>query len=436
MKLRNLMASILLVAFVAFTPSAWAQTEIQWWHAMEGALGETVNRIARDYNAAQSTYKLTPVYKGGYEDTMTAGIAAFRAKQQPHIIQIFDAGAATIINAKGAVFPVQDLLSKHGVGFDANNYISGVRSFYSDSSGKMVGMPFNSSTPVMYYNKNAFQKAGLTLPPATWEDFEMRVAPALKDAGYVPLAQSHSPWIFSENFHSRHNLPMATNNNGFGGLETKILYNNPGMVTHWSKLKEWQDKGFYNYYGRAWCDNQNGFVNHVVGIWLGSSGSFGGLKNTAKFPFGTTYLPYWHAVTKKPTNTFIGGAALFAMSGHSDAEYKGVANFFEYLTKPEVQFMWHRETGYVAITNAAYDLAKSEGYYKDNPDAEIGILQLNLPGGDHSKGYQLGFYVQVREVMYEEYDKLFAGKQDAKTALANIEDGANKLLAKFARTYN
>ena len=113
MKLRKLMASILLVAFVAFTPSAWAQTEIQWWHAMEGALGETVNRIARDYNAAQSTYKLTPVYKGGYEDTMTAGIAAFRAKQQPHIIQIFDAGAATIINAKGAVFPVQDLSLIH-----------------------------------------------------------------------------------------------------------------------------------------------------------------------------------------------------------------------------------------------------------------------------------------------------------------------------------
>ncbi len=436
MNLKNLVKGALLGVSMTAATAAFAATEIQWWHAMEGNLGETVNQIAKDFNASQSEYKLTPVFKGGYEDTMTAGIAAFRAKQQPHIIQIFDAGAATIINAKGAVLPVQDLLAKYGVGFDANNYISGVRSFYADGTGKMVGMPFNSSTPVMYYNKDAFQKAGLTLPPATWEDFESRVAPALKEAGYIAMAQSHSPWIFSENFHSRHNLPMATNNNGFGGLDTKILYNNPAMVAHWSKMKEWQDKGFYKYYGRAWGDNQNAFVNEEVAIWFGSSGSFGGLKNSAKFDFGTTYLPYWQSVTNKPTNTFIGGAALFAMSGHSDEEYRGVAKFFEYLTKPEVQFYWHRETGYVPITNAAYELARSEGYYRDNPDAEVGILQLNLPGGEYSKGYQLGFYVQVREVMYEEFDKLFAGKEDAKTALANIEDGANKLLTKFARTYN
>ena len=432
--MKKLIAS--MIAGVCLSTAANAATEITWWHAMGGNLGETVNAIAKDFNASQSDVILTPVYKGGYEDTMTAGIAAFRAGEQPHIIQIFDAGAATIINAKGAVLPVEDLLSKHGVGFDKNNYISGVRSFYADNAGKMVGMPFNSSTPVMYYNKEAFKKAGLTLPPATWEDYEMRVAPALKKAGYIGLAQSHSPWIFSENFHSRHNLPMATNNNGFGGLETQILYNNDAMITHYSKLAEWQDKGYYKYFGRAWGDNQNAFVNQDVAIWLGSSGSFGGLKKSAEFEFGTTYLPYWHAITQEPTNTFIGGAALFSMSGFSDEEYQAVAKFFEFLTDAETQFFWHRETGYVAITNAAYELAKSSGYYNENPDAEIGILQLNLPGGDHSKGYQLGFYVQVREVMYEEYDKLFTGKQDAKKTMANIEVGANKLLDKFARTYN
>ena len=179
--MKKLIAS--MIAGVCLSTAANAATEITWWHAMGGNLGETVNAIAKDFNASQSDVILTPVYKGGYEDTMTAGIAAFRAGEQPHIIQIFDAGAATIINAKGAVLPVEDLLSKHGVGFDKNNYISGVRSFYADNAGKMVGMPFNSSTPVMYYNKEAFKKAGLTLPPATWEDYEMRVAPALKKAG-------------------------------------------------------------------------------------------------------------------------------------------------------------------------------------------------------------------------------------------------------------
>lgn len=429
------MRSLITAAALLLAVTAQAKTEITFWHAMGGQLGETVNQIAKDFNASQSDYALTPVYKGGYEDTMTSGIAAFRAKQQPHVIQIFDAGAATIINAKGAVLPVQDLLTRYGVGFNANDYIAGVRNFYADNSGKMVGMPFNSSTPVLYYNKEAFANAGLTLPPATWEDFESRVAPALKKAGYVGLSQSHSPWIFSENFHSRHNLPLATANNGFGGLGAEILYNNDAMKTHFGKLVEWQKEGFYKYYGRAWGDNQTPFTQGEVAMWLGSSGSFGGLKQAAKFDFGTTYLPYWQAVTQEPTGTFIGGAALFAMSGHSDAEYKGVAKFFEYLTKPEVQFMWHRETGYVPITNAAYDLAKSSGYYKENPDAEVGIQQLNLPVGEHSKGYQLGFYVQVREVMYENYDKLFAGSQDVNATFKNIEVGANDLLRKFEKTY-
>ncbi len=427
--------AILTAAAFLAASTVQAKTEITWWHAMGGQLGETVNEIAKRFNESQSEYQLTPVNKGGYEDTMTSGIAAFRANQQPHIIQIFDAGAATIINAKGAVLPVEDLLSQYGVGFDQSNYIAGVRNFYADNSGKMVGMPFNSSTPVLYYNKEAFQKAGLTLPPATWEDFESRVAPALERAGYVALSQSHSPWIFSENFHSRHNLPLATQNNGFGGLDAEILYNNDAMKTHYSKLVEWQDKGFYKYYGRAWGDNQTPFVQGEVAMWLGSSGSFGGLKESAEFDFGTTYLPYWQAITNEPTGTFIGGAALFAMSGHDDAEYEGVAAFFEFLTNPEIQFYWHRETGYVPITNAAYDLAKTSGYYKENPDAEVGIQQLNLPVGEHSKGYQLGFYVQIREVMYENYDKLFSGSQNVETTFANIEAGGNDLLRKFEQTY-
>jgi sn-glycerol 3-phosphate transport system substrate-binding protein len=425
----------ILAATTAYAGGHSAATEITLWHAMGGQLGEITNELANRFNASQSDYKLTPVYKGGYEDTMTAGIAAFRAKQQPHVIQIFDAGAATIINAKGAVLPVEDLLNQYGVGFDANNYIAGVRNFYADNAGTMVGMPFNSSTPVLYYNKEAFTKAGLTLPPATWEDFETRVAPALKKAGYVALAQSHTPWIFSENFHSRHNLQMATANNGFGGLNAEILYNNPAMQTHFQKLVDWQKEGFYKYYGRAWGDNQAPFAAGEVAMWLGSSGSFGGLKQAAKFEFGTTYLPYWAAITNEPTGTFIGGAALFAMSGHDKKAYEGVAKFFEFLTNPEIQFYWHRETGYVPITNASYELAKSSGYYKENPDAEVGIQQLNLPVGDWSKGYQLGFYVQVREVMYGEYDKLFSGQQDVKTTFANIEKGGNELLRRFEKTY-
>lgn len=427
-------AAAAAVAFSGLTSAAQAATEIQWWHAMGGRLGEVVNEITAKFNASQSEYKLIATYKGGYEDTMTAGISAFRAKKQPHVIQIFDAGAATIINAKGATFPVADLLNKHGVGFNINDYITGVRYFYADSGGKMIGLPFNSSTPLLYYNKDAFQKAGISSPPETWEELE-QIAPKLKAAGYTALAQSHSPWIFSENFHSRHNLQLASANNGYDSTDAKIMYNNKHMIHHWTKVKEWLDKGWYGFYGRGWGDNQDAFLKQEVAMWLGSSGSFGGLRKSAKFKFGTSYLPYWKSIIAEPKGTFIGGAALFAMSGHSDEEYKGVAKFFEFMTNPQTQLFWHKETGYVAITNQAYEDAKAQGYYNEVPDAEFGILQLNQPAGEWTKGYRLGYYVQIREVMYKHYDRIFSGDSSVADAFADMEKEANALLVRFHDTY-
>ena len=426
----------LLTAWLAtFASGAWAQTEIQFWHAMGGRLGEVVEEVAQKYNESQSDYVLVTTYKGGYEDTMTAGIAAFRAGQQPNIIQIFDAGAATIINAPGATIPVADLLDQYADGFNANDYIEGVRNFYADSEGKMIGMPFNSSTPLLYYNKDILAEAGVDAPPATWEEFEA-MAPKIKEAGYQALAQSHSPWIFSENFHSRHNIQLATGNNGYDSTDVTIMYNNDAMKTHWTKVKEWLDAGYYGFYGRGWGDNQDAFVQKKVAMWLGSSGSFGGLKASTDFEFGTAYLPYWKAIIDEPKSTFIGGAAVFAMAGKSEDENKATADFLNFLDSPEVQYFWHKETGYVPITNAAYELAKEDGYYESTPDAEIGILQLSQPGGEWTKGYRLGFYVQIREVMYKHYEGIFSGETSVDDAFAKIEEESNDLLARFHQTVN
>ena len=426
--------SLLLVAFFAMGMNLSASTNITWWHAMGGRLGEVVNEMAKNFNDSQSEYKINAIYKGGYEDTMTAGIAAFRAHKSPDIIQIFDAGAATIINAKGVVYPIADIFDKYGVKFNAENYISGVRNFYANSKGRMIGTPFNASTPVMYYNKDIFTKVGIKNPPKTWEEFE-KIAPKLKKAGYIGFSQSHSPWIFAENFQSRHNIMLANKNNGFDGLATKINYDNPAMVYHWDKLRSWLQEGYYKYYGKGWADNQQAFYDQKVAMWLGSSGSFGGLKKGAKFNFGTTYLPYWKKYIDKGAQTFIGGAALFVFSGKSDAKYKGIAKFLEFLTSPKMQYFWHKETGYVPITNAAYALAKKDGYYVANPDAEIGIKQLSLPAQKWTKGYRLGNYVQIREVMNVEFENILNGKKSASVALKDIDAKADKLLEKFARTY-
>ncbi len=430
----NMKFSTTAAAFALMAGTAFAETEITWWHAMGGQLGETVNKIAEDFNASQDEYRITPVYKGSYEETLTAGIAAFRAGEQPNIMQVFDAGAATVIGAKGATIPVQDLLASNGVEFDINDYIAGVRYFYADSDGKMIGMPFNSSTPIMYYNVDALEKAGVT-PPKTWEEFQSTTAPALKDAGYIALSQSHLPWIFTENFMSRHDLPFATNNNGYDGNDTQILVNNDAIKAHFTAVTEWKENGLFEWYGTGWGDNAKPFEEGKVAMWLGSSGSFGGLlQKDLPFEFSATELPYWEAVTTEPTQTFIGGAALFAMSGKSDEENKAAAEFFRFLTSPETQYFWHQETGYVPITEAAYEAAKKDGHYDRFPAAEVGVNQLQAKAGDNTKGYRMGFYVQIRDIMNREYGRILTGETDVETAFKTIEAEANVLLARFSKT--
>jgi sn-glycerol 3-phosphate transport system substrate-binding protein len=425
--------SMAALAISVSATSSMAATNITWWHGMGGRNGEVINEISQKFNASQAECALTPVSKGTYEEALASGIAAFRSGEQPNILQVFDAGAATIINAKGAVIPAEDLINNAGYKFDREAFIQGVRYFYADSEGKFVGMPFNSSAPIMYINTEAFKKAGVEVPK-TWEEFET-IAPKLKEAGYTALTASQLTWQFTENFFSRHNLQFATNNNGYDSVvDTKMNLTDPNLINMFEKLKSWADNGYYAYYGAGWADNQKPFEEGKVAMWIGSSGSFGGLQKTATMPFSADFLPYWKSVEGAGTNTFIGGAALFAMAGKPEAENNCSADFFQFLTSPEIQKFYHEATGYVAITNAAYELTKSEGYYEKQPVAEVGIKQLMLKGGDWSKGYRLGFYPQIRSIMEREYNRIFAGETTVKQAFETIEQEGNELLARFAKT--
>lgn len=425
--------SLAAISIALTATSSLAATNITWWHGMAGRNGEVINEVAQKFNAAQTACALTPVSKGTYEEALASGIAAFRSGEQPNILQVFDAGAATIINAKGAVVPAEDLIKEAGYDFDRNAFIEGVRYFYADSDGKFVGMPFNSSAPIMYINDEALKKAGVEAPK-TWEEFEA-AAPKLKEAGYIPLVQAQLTWQFTENFFSRNNIQFATNNNGYDSVvDTKLKVTDPNLVMMFEKLKSWADEGYFAYYGAGWNDNQKPFEENKVALWIGSSGSFGGLQKTAQMPFSANFLPYWGSIEGAGTNSFIGGAALFAMAGKPAEENKCVADFFQFLTSPEIQKFYHQATGYVAITKEAYELAKSEGYYEKTPVAEVGIKQLMLPAGEWSKGYRLGFYPQIREIMEREYGRIFSGETTVKDAFDTIEREGNELLARFAKT--
>lgn len=425
--------SMAVMAVSVSATSSMAATNITWWHGMGGRNGEVINEVSQKFNAAQTNCAITPVSKGTYEEALASGIAAFRSGDQPNILQVFDAGAATIINAKGAVIPAEDIITKAGYKFDREAFIPGVRYFYAAADGKFVGMPFNSSAPIMYLNTEALKKAGVEAPK-TWEEFEA-AAPKLKEAGFIPLVQTQLTWEFTENFFSRNNLQFATNNNGYDSVvDTKLKVTDPNLIMMFEKLKSWKDQGYFAYYGAGWNDNQKPFEENKVALWIGSSGSFGGLQKTAQMPFSATFLPYWGSIKGAGTNSFIGGAALFAMSGKPEAENKCVADFFQFLTSPEIQKFYHEATGYVAITKAAYELTKKEGYYEKQPVAEVGIKQLSLQGGEWSKGYRLGFYPQIRAIMEREYGRIFSGEVSVKDAFNIIEKEGNELLARFAKT--
>lgn len=413
--------------------SALAVTEIQWWHAMGGALGEKLTAIAEGFNQSQSEYKVVPVYKGTYAETMTAGIAAFRSKQPPHILQVFEVGTATMMAAKGAIKPVYELMTETGEPFDPKAYLSAVTGYYSTADGKMLSLPFNSSTPILYYNKDGFKQAGLDpeTPPKTWPEVE-EYAKKLVAAGFqCGFSTSWTSWIHMENFSAWHNQPVGTKANGFQGLDTEFVFNTPLLVKHIQQLSDWQKDKIFAYGGRT-NKGSSKFSSGECAMYTESSAGYAGFKSTAKFEFGTGMLPYWPGAPGAPQNTIIGGASLWVMAGLPAEDYKGVAKFFSYLSSPEVQADWHQFSGYLPITTAAYELTKKSGFYEQKPGTETPILQMTLHApNENSMGIRFGNFPQMRDIMDDEFEAIFAGKKTAEQGMADAVKAGNELLRKF-----
>ncbi|MGC1439216.1 MAG: sn-glycerol-3-phosphate ABC transporter substrate-binding protein UgpB [Burkholderiaceae bacterium] len=416
---------------LALSSGAIAATEIQWWHAMGGVNNERVDKIAADFNKMQSDYKVVPSNKGNYTETMTAAVAAFRAKKQPHIVQVFEVGTATMMAAKGAIYPIEQLMKDAGEKFDKADYLPAVISYYQTPDGELLSMPFNSSTPVLWYNKDAFKKAGIADAPTTWPEMET-ASRKLMDAGYkCGFSFGWQSWVMIENFSAWHNLPTGTKENGFAGLDTELSFNNAAVKKHIGNLGEWQKSKLFDYGGRR-GDSLPKFVNGECPMWLNSSAYYGAIAKQAKFEFGQAMLPYYPEVAAKPQNSIIGGATLWALKGHPQEEYKGVAKFMTYLSSPEVQAWWHQETGYVPITNAAYELSKKQGFYEKSPGTDTAIKQLSLnQPTPNSRGLRYGSFVQIRDIINEELEAVWNGSKPADKAMDDSVSRGNALLRKF-----
>ncbi|MCS2610386.1 sn-glycerol-3-phosphate ABC transporter substrate-binding protein UgpB [Halomonas dongshanensis] len=430
------------IAAATFGVSAQAATEISWWHSMGGELGERLNGLAEAFNATQDEYRVVPSYRGEYEQTMVNTIAAFRAGEQPHLVQIYEVGTGTMMAARGAIYPVFELMEEHGNDFDATDYLPVVTGYYTDTDGNMLSMPFNSSTPILYYNKDAFEAAGLDpdSPPTTWAEMgEMGQHIVDEGAASCGFTMAYAAnWIGLENFSALHNQPIGTLENGFGGLDTEFTFNGEVQARFWDQLKEWSDSGVYSYAGPAnGPDAAPSFYAGDCAMYMNSSASRADVLANSDFEVGFGMLPFYDDVEGAPQNSIIGGATLWVLSGHEDEEYTGVAEFLEYLSLPEVQAEWHQETGYLPITTAAFELSQEQGYYDDNPGADIAIEQINLnEPTENSKGLRFGNYPQVRMVLDEEFQAVLAGSKSGQQALDDAARRGNQILRDFESANN
>ena len=436
MSVRRSFAATLLAFSALHAAPALAQTEIHWWHAMTGANNNVVVKLAEDFNASQKDYKVVVTYKGSYADTMNAGIAAFRAGNAPHILQVFEVGTATMMAAKGAIKPVQDLMKDAGEKFDPKAYLPAVTGYYSTSKGEMLSFPFNSSSSVMWLNMDALKKAGIAKDQLkTWPQV-FDAAKKLKAAGYDKCGFSSAwiTWLNIEQFSVWHNVPLATKANGIDGFDTELKFNSPVHVKHLENLVELQKDKTFDYSGRT-NTGEGRFTAGECPIFLTSSGFYGNVKANAKFEWANAPMPYYPDVPGAPQNSTLGGASLWVMGGKKADEYKGVAKFFTFLSDTDRQAKLHTESGYLPITKAAYEKVKASGFYKTNPYLETPLIELtNKEPTENSRGLRLGNMVQMRDVWAEEFEAALAGKKSAKQALDEAVSRGNTMLRQFERT--
>lgn len=409
---------------------AFGATELQWWHAMSGANNAVVDQLAKEFNDSQKDYKVVPVFKGTYPEALNAGIAAFRAKQAPAILQVFDAGSGVMMGAEGAIMPAADVLKKAGFDFNKADYLPGIVSYYSKPDGTMLSFPYNSSSPILYYNKDIFKKAGLDTdnPPKTWNQV-FDAARKIKSSGAASCGFTSTwlTWIQTENYAAWNNVPYGTNENGLGGTDVKLEFNSPPFVQHFQAIADLAKDGTFRYGGRT-SEAKQLFTSGECGILTESSGGLGDIVK-AGIPYGIGQLPYDEG-EGRPQNTIPGGASLWVFAGKTDQEYKGIGEFFHFLSQTKIQARLHQVSGYLPVTMAAYDETKKSGFYQKNPGMETPILQMmGKPPTANSKGVRLVNLPQVRDIMNEEFEAMLAGKEDAKTALDKAVERGNAAIA-------
>ena len=420
-----------LVTLFAFSAAmVSAQTiELEFWHAMSGGRTAAVEKIVDGFNAEHDDINVTAQFTGSYAETLTQGISAVRSGNPPHIIQVYEVGTQTMLDSE-AIVPVYEIAEGK---IDFGSVIQPILNYYS-VDGKLYSMPFNSSTAMLYYNKDAFAAAGIENAPETWADVE-EMGLQIIDSGAANhgLSFGWPAWILEQMF-AYHNRPYANNMNGREGRASEVYLNNDFgkmVLGSWTDMVE---NDVIAYGGREYSANQD-FLAGEVAMLIQSTSSLSSIMDSADFEVGTTFLPRFEG--QGIGNSVIGGASLWVMQGHSDEEYDAVVEFFKYLSQTDVTIQWHKDTGYFPSTNAAVKTLMDDRWFSDNPNYLTAFLQV-LSGvqSPAANGVLLGNFVEIRDIVDTAVEEAFTGESSADEALDKAAGEANSVLEDYTELFN
>lgn len=412
--------------------AAFAQDKvsIEWWHAMSGRLGEIVDQLIVDFNASQDQYEIVGVNKGSYAETFAAMIAAYRVGQHPTLVQATERSFLTMLYSD-AIVPVGELMEQQGYEIDWDDFVGPVADFYIVDETPEA-LPFNSSTAILWYNADHFKAAGFEKPAETWQELEAQLY-ALKEQGVTKCSMALAGdfiWSMIEGYSAINDYPYATQANGYGGLDTEYIFNTTPVVGQVERMKKWIDDDVLQIAGQGLSPTQQ-YTSGDCSTFIASTAAHAAVESGAEFEWGATFMPHEEDVAE-PKNSNIGGAALWVLKGKSDEEQAAAAAFLDFIAKPETQAWWSGETGYVPVTNAAYELMQSQGFFDEHPTREIAILQLTRgEPTENSRGFRFGNSDQTFAVMNEELQAVWTGQKSVQEALDASVARGNEILRAY-----
>ncbi|KTC68062.1 glycerol-3-phosphate-binding periplasmic protein precursor [Legionella birminghamensis] len=414
-----------LLSLYLLSWSVWASpVEIVFWHSMAGHLGDEVESLVQAFNQSQADYRIKPVYKGEYTDSLTSFAAAFRARKPPAIVQVFEVGTATMLSPAGIHKPVDELMREQQIDFPQQYFLPSVLTFYSEK-GKLQAMPFNTSVPVLFYNKTELAAVGVSEAnfPKTWDELEVMLD-RLKQKGQVcGYTSAYPAWINIESFSALNGLALTD------PVKGNAIYNNAAVLNHLKRLQRWQKLNYFEYGGRA-SDATALFTSGRCALFSQSSGAYNSLAEMLQFPLGVARLPIDSQIAAERHSNVAGGAALWAVAGQSPEVYRGTALFFQFIAQPKIQKQWHLNTGYIplGLSGIYSELARES----QHPVLTLAEQELGTPQNEYMGHYQ-GPQNQIRAANDEAMESIFAGIKTPEKALNDAVNRANYLLIRHKR---